>query len=139
MFKQEKGVTLVALVITIIVLLILAGVSIAMISGQDGIATKASKAARTDAIAAGKDAVNLAASNNLATFYDEKYVQNKTSDLTYATAEAAALAAKSATSDNVTISNPNATKTIKVEFDASNYSTGTVDANGGITWVDTIQ
>lgn len=43
--KNQKGITLIALVITIIVLLILAGVSISMISGDDGIATKASQAA----------------------------------------------------------------------------------------------
>lgn len=43
--KSKKGITLIALVITIIVLLILAGVSISMISGDDGIATKASQAA----------------------------------------------------------------------------------------------
>ena len=34
--KQYKGVTLVALVVTIVVLLILAGVSIAMLSGDNG-------------------------------------------------------------------------------------------------------
>lgn len=42
--RKQKGITLVALVITIIVLLILAGVSISMISGDDGIATRASEA-----------------------------------------------------------------------------------------------
>ena len=42
--KDKKGITLIALVITIIVLLILAGVSINMISGDDGIATQASNA-----------------------------------------------------------------------------------------------
>ena len=36
-----KGITLIALVITIIVLLILAGVSIAMLTGQNGILTQA--------------------------------------------------------------------------------------------------
>ena len=41
MLKTEKGITLVALIITIIVLLILAGVSISMISGNNGLATKA--------------------------------------------------------------------------------------------------
>lgn len=41
MFKEQKGVTLIALVITIIVLLILAGVSIAMLTGDNGILTKA--------------------------------------------------------------------------------------------------
>ena len=34
-FKKEKGITLIALVITVIVLLILAGVSIAMLTGEN--------------------------------------------------------------------------------------------------------
>ena len=42
--KNQKGITLIALVITIIVLLILAGVSIAMLTGQNGILTRASGA-----------------------------------------------------------------------------------------------
>ena len=42
--NNNKGITLIALVITIIVLLILAGVSIAMITGQNGILTKANEA-----------------------------------------------------------------------------------------------
>ena len=42
--KKERGITLIALVITIIVLLILAGVSIAMLTGQNGILTQAQKA-----------------------------------------------------------------------------------------------
>ncbi|MBR1540764.1 MAG: hypothetical protein IJ629_06410, partial [Clostridia bacterium] len=43
-FKQKKGITLIALVITIIVLLILAGVSIAMITGENGILKRAAEA-----------------------------------------------------------------------------------------------
>ena len=42
--KQEKAITLIALVITVIVLLILAGVSIAMLTGDNGIITQAQKA-----------------------------------------------------------------------------------------------
>ena len=42
--KNNKGITLIALVITIIVLLILAGVSIAMLTGNNGILTQASTA-----------------------------------------------------------------------------------------------
>lgn len=45
--KSQKGITLIALVITIIVLLILAGVTIAMLTGENGILTKA-KTADTD-------------------------------------------------------------------------------------------
>ena len=39
--RMQKGITLIALVITIIVLLILAGVSIAMLTGENGILTQA--------------------------------------------------------------------------------------------------
>ena len=42
--KNEKGITLIALVITIIVLLILAGVSISAVMWENGIATKAKEA-----------------------------------------------------------------------------------------------
>lgn len=42
--KSAKGITLIALVITIIVLLILAGVSIAMLTGENGILTQAQNA-----------------------------------------------------------------------------------------------
>ena len=42
--KNQKGVTLVALVVTIIVLLILAGISVAMLTGDNGILTQANSA-----------------------------------------------------------------------------------------------
>ncbi len=42
--RKERGITLIALVITIIVLLILAGVSIAMLTGENGILTQAQRA-----------------------------------------------------------------------------------------------
>ena len=42
--KTKNGITLIALVITIIVLLILAGVSIAMLTGDNGILNKATTA-----------------------------------------------------------------------------------------------
>ena len=41
MFKGQKGITLVALVITIIVLLILAGVAVATLSGDNNIISNA--------------------------------------------------------------------------------------------------
>ena len=40
-YKNNKGITLVALVVTIIVLIILAGVSISLVLGQDGVVQKA--------------------------------------------------------------------------------------------------
>ena len=43
--KEMKGITLIALVITIVVLMILAGVSINTVLGDDGIIQKAKEAA----------------------------------------------------------------------------------------------
>lgn len=42
--QERKGITLIALVITIIILLILAGISIAMLAGENGLIAKAQKA-----------------------------------------------------------------------------------------------
>ena len=58
--KRERGITLIALVITIIVLLILAGVSIAMLTGQNGILTQAQNASEQTEVGAEKEAISLA-------------------------------------------------------------------------------
>lgn len=42
--NTEKGITLIALVVTIVVLLILAGVSISMLTGENGIINQATGA-----------------------------------------------------------------------------------------------
>ena len=56
---NNKGITLIALVITIIVLLILAGVSIAMLTGQNGILTQASTSKDKTAAAEVAERVNI--------------------------------------------------------------------------------
>ena len=58
--KLNKGITLIALVITIIVLLILAGVSIAMLTGENGILNQAKKAGEQTDIGQEKEAIALA-------------------------------------------------------------------------------
>ncbi len=55
--KTNKGITLIALVITIIVLLILAGVTIAMLTGDNGILTKTTEAKNKTAKATAKEKV----------------------------------------------------------------------------------
>ena len=45
-FRKMRGITLIALVVTIIVLLILAGVSIQLIGGSNGILNRASRSTR---------------------------------------------------------------------------------------------
>ena len=58
--KKQRGITLIALVITIIVLLILAGVSIATLTGQNGILTQAQNAKIETEKAGEKEAISLA-------------------------------------------------------------------------------
>ena len=62
--RNKKGITLIALVITIIVLLILAGVSISMISGDDGIVNKASSAKEKTRASTIIDKIGLTVSEN---------------------------------------------------------------------------
>ena len=62
--KNEKGITLIALVVTIIVILVLAGISIAMLTGENGIITNAITANRASRGGEVKERVRLEVSNN---------------------------------------------------------------------------
>ncbi len=57
--KNEKGITLIALVITIIVLLILSGVSIALLTGDNGILTQAKASKISTTLATYKEELEL--------------------------------------------------------------------------------
>ncbi len=58
--EENKGITLIALVITIIILLILAGISIAMLTGENGILKKADNAKMTTTIEEEKEQIKVA-------------------------------------------------------------------------------
>lgn len=79
MLKKNGGITLIALVITIIVLLILAGVSIAMLTGQNGLLTRTTEAADKQVIAGAKDDITTAVAAFGADWYEARYVNNQTS------------------------------------------------------------
>ena len=61
--QMSKGITLIALVITIIVLLILAGVSISMLIGENGILKQASDAKVMTNLSKVDEAIKLYKSN----------------------------------------------------------------------------
>ena len=69
MLKNKKGITLVALVVTIVVLLILAGVSINLVLGDNGIIAKAKEAQRKSAEATQNDLIGM---NELAQQLEEQ-------------------------------------------------------------------
>ena len=80
MLKGQKGITLVALVITIIVLLILAGVSIAMLTGENGILKRSIQAADESKIAEDREAAALDLNAAYTAYMQAKYV-DQTPDL----------------------------------------------------------
>ncbi len=65
MKEENNGITLIALVITIIVLLILAAVSIATLTGENGILNQASRAGDNTRNATEKEQVELAYNTQL--------------------------------------------------------------------------
>ncbi len=64
--KENKGITLIALVITIIVLLILSGVTIAMLIGSNGVITQGQKAKAMTELSGYKEQLKLYKSEKLA-------------------------------------------------------------------------
>ena len=78
--RNQKGITLVALVITIIVLLILAAVTIAALGGQNGILTNASDAQWENELGEAKDLINLAVNEGINEYYTTTYVNGVAED-----------------------------------------------------------
>ncbi len=73
--KKSNGITLIALVITIIVLLILAGVTIATLTGENEILSKASEASEKTELADEKEKVELSALGALAKADGDEVIQ----------------------------------------------------------------
>ena len=67
--KSNKGITLIALVITIIVLLILAGVSLSLAAGSNGILGRAQKAVDVNNMAQIKEEIQLKLAEVMMDYY----------------------------------------------------------------------
>ena len=115
--NETNGITLIALVITIIVLLILAGVSIAMLTGENGILTQAQRASEETEVASEKEAVSLA--------YTSAYTKNK------GEGNVTDIKMQEALDENGTDAEASGTGTLIVEFE--NGRTYMIDQNGNVT------
>ena len=128
--RNQKGITLIALVITIIVLLILAGVSIAMLTGDNGILTQSTKAAAETKIAEAKELAMTDIAAEYAAFLEDKYTNSS--------------ASATATFPTTTITTTDATKydvsgttiTLVPTKNDGTQVTGTINSNGSIEWSD---
>lgn len=69
MRKNERGITLIALVVTIVVLIILAGVTITYALSENGIFNKAKDAGNTNELGNARDYMALAKIDAIAEFY----------------------------------------------------------------------
>ncbi len=74
--KKENGITLIALVITIIVLLILAGVTLSLVAGENGILKRATNAVDVNERASAEEQANLVLAEIVTKYYEERYVNN---------------------------------------------------------------
>lgn len=120
--KNQKGITLVALVITIVVLLILAGVTISMVLGPNGVLTNSQKAKDNSAKGTANDALSTALSSVSTDYYTEggsgtmlEYLKKREED---ATKKLASLAP----GYTYTISESDGKTTIKMETEKKDYT-----------------
>lgn len=85
--KNNKGITLIALVVTIIVLLILAGVSIAMLTGDNGILSRGQEAAYKNDVGNAKDEIAMKIAEAITNWNAVKY-GNSTETISESTIDA---------------------------------------------------
>ena len=131
-FRKDKGITLIALVVTIIVLLILAGISISMLTGQNGILNRATTAKKQTENTNARDELALAITSlgmdyhingQGGTFRD--YIFSHEADLK-----------KELGSDQVTLNSDENTITYKGKIFTVNED-GSIEAADGIALTDT--
>lgn len=137
MIKNQKGITLIALVITIIVLLILAGVSIAMLTGENGILSQATRAGSDSKVADAKELASLDVSDLVSKYYELKYV-DKSSALDDV-ADAGTYVKANLTSSDETKYTVNGSKEIEIKSTTSEGKTvkGIITNDGVISWQET--
>lgn len=126
--KKQNGVTLIALVITIIVLLILAGVSIAMLTGENGILNQATKSVDQTLVSEAKEDASLQYNELVSEYYEAKYVSDTPPSESSVTEY---VKAKFQANSYYTYSTGKITLTDK--YNDGETSVGTITDNG-ITW-----
>lgn len=134
MFKEQKGVTLIALVITIIVLLILAGVSIAFLTGENGIITKSTKASAETNIAGAKETAATDVAAKYADYMEYKYATSNPGAASTFTKWLGTSKLTSTDTSKYTVSEDSVTITIVPRDNANKPVTGTIEDTGAITW-----
>ena len=142
--RNQKGITLVALVITIIVLLILAAVTIAALGGSNGILTNASRSQVANELGEAQDLINLTANEAINNYYTTIYVNGTaevdgTNDKQSMVVNAInALSLNNGTTKGITDQGDDKLVTVTSE-NKKGTATATIDENGTLSkWTVTI-
>ena len=131
--NNQKGITLVALVITIIVLLILAGITIAALSGENGILVRARESKYASDISSAKELVILGVNECITDYYADKYVSNTSSVGEKTIQEYIIENIQSTQASSVIASASDSTITTNVTDARGATLTATIDTDGSIT------
>ena len=130
-FKNQNAITLIALVITIIVLLILAGVALSLVVGEDGITGRAVNAGKTQNIAGAKEKLELDVANYASEFYQEKNVSSNQS----ATSLKDYILGKIVDGADYTVEDKDTTTgEFQISIADGTNATGTVGEDGKVIW-----
>lgn len=137
--RNQRGITLIALVITIIVLLILAGVSIAMLTGDNGILSNAQRSSRETAIANTKEKISTAVNEAMTNYYANVYVDNGSDGMfdKVATAIYGCTGEDGVTIEFSPASKPSPAEQVTVTLKYNNtetVATGTLSDKGSFKW-----
>ena len=138
--KNQKGITLIALVITIIVLLILAGVSIAMLTGDNGILGQATKAGSNTQVSQAKEVAELDISEQVSAYYEAKYAPKNGTAADTSANQLAYLKTHLATSSDTSLYTLNYSAsdgkqiTIVPKTNDGKTVKGTIATDGKVTW-----
>ena len=130
--EKSTGITLVALVITIIVLLILAGVSLSLVAGSNGIMSRATSALEKYNMAAIGEEVELAMTKLQMDYLAEKYGNaNITRSDTFGAYVSERLQNGGIETRNGKITSTDGTTVIYENIDGNKIATGTLDIETG--------
>lgn len=140
--RNNKGITMIALIVTIIILLILAGVTIAFLTGENGILNKASTAAETTKKANAKERLKV----ELLAIQTEELADGKEANLASLDTNKEQLSkkgieiAESGTPRDVTLDGYTfkVKNDLTIEGDRTNTSTGDSSSSGSGSSGDTI-
>ena len=129
--KGTKAITLIAMVISILVLLILAGVSLALVVGENGITQRAVTAKKTYDIAGAKEQVELLVEGYIGDYYGKKYTSGEAVSQDIGTYVATQLASDTIVGDYA-LETRGANVTLKKGEET--VAKGKINSSGGLEW-----